>query len=123
MPRFTVSGLHRSIEITAVVSMQALPPRLHWSRRGSRVLTSSGLGLAGSALVTCGSRGIGGRLARPLLRYRDMIAGVTLIGFQYEVTDEESSVRGHIVGIGATLILLGLLANLPSPRAHFGCVG
>jgi hypothetical protein len=99
--------MFRWTEIFLSVALMTLPTRLRWSRRSSRVLAVSG-----ATLVVAGipSNRLTGPL-RLLARNRVRIIGSALIGVQYLLSEEESWVQGAIAGLGAALLLLGVLVR------------
>jgi hypothetical protein len=100
--------------VTAGVVLLVMPARLRWSRRSRRLLALSSFGLSGVPLFRwlCGW---GAGVERANLA----LTGATLIGAQYLLSEEESSVRGAVATIGGLLVLFAL----PAPDEAVNEVG
>jgi hypothetical protein len=113
-------GRIRSDRVGALIAgvlALTLPGRLHWSRRSGRLLTGIGLALiAGTAgqLIPKPTH----TTSRELFdKYLGMIAGAILVSAQFQLSEEESAVRGLIAGLGAMLMSIGLLGTRFSHEA------
>ncbi len=103
------SLLRRAIDLAVAVTAMIVPARLHWSRRSRNLMEMSAVTLIGSELLPSGGRGLLRRICSIISANREIVVGVALIGTQYQLSEEESSVRGFIAGIGALLVAFGLL--------------
>jgi hypothetical protein len=83
-----------------------LAPRpLRWSARSRRLLSLSGVLLLGSSLP---SRLFGRAGRGSIARVSEAAIGATLLGGQYLLSEEDSSVRGSIALVGGLLMVLAL---------------
>lgn len=98
-----------ALELLMATAMCVIPLRLRWSHRSSTLLRIVGITLAVTrVLPTCSAGPLSNLLGR-LTRNCSALAGMSLIGGQYQLTEEESAVRGVIAAVGATLLALGFL--------------
>ncbi|HET7034533.1 MAG TPA: hypothetical protein VFI42_02520 [Thermomicrobiaceae bacterium] len=97
----------RARVLAVPAALLLLPPWLRWSRRSARLLRM----LAVVDLVGLAAGNGSGRLPALVAS----ASGLTLALAQFELTEEESSVRGLIAGLGLLQAGLACLPGLP-PR-------
>ncbi len=97
-----------SLDVLLFGLLAALPNAFGWSRRSSKTLV-----VAGSLMLGLGSvRLISDQMLDGATLRRREFAGAFLLAAQYQLTEEESSVRGAVAAIGAALIVISVLARL-----------
>ncbi len=74
-------------------------------------LATAGITLIGAGIPVAKSRGLVGRLTGFLSSNREIIIGAMLFVIQYQLTEEESSVRGVVAGLGGALMVFGILTR------------
>ncbi len=104
MPRYA----HFILDVLLYALLAALPKACGWSRRTSKALVVAGsltVGLGALRLISVQT------LNGATLRRREL-AGAFLLAAQYQLTEEESRVRGAVAVIGTALVAIGVLARL-----------
>lgn len=111
----------RGVELLHAAGLIVLPTRLHWSRRSSRVLALAGATLVAAGIVAGPDMDSRAGTIRSVVRSRDILIGLSLVGSQYLLSEETSTVQWIIAGLGGMLMAFGLLsrrlAALPSRSA------
>ena len=75
------------------------------------VLATAGITLIGTGIPVPKSTGPFGRLTGFFSSNRDFIVGTMLFLIQYQLTEEESTVRAAVAGLGGVLVVFGILAR------------
>jgi len=97
----------RSLDLLIGAGLLVAPRQLRWSLRSSRLMSLVGLLLIGASVLI---RVLGGRSRTAMVaRVVEGGTGATLIGAQYLLSEEDSSVRGTVAAIGAALMFLPLV--------------
>ncbi len=108
MPRNAQFGF----DVLLSLILTVLPKPFGWSRRSSRVLFLAG----GMTLVLGSITLISDQFISHLTTRRRELAGVFLLAAQYQLSEEESSVRGAVAVVGVGLIVIGTIARQFGPR-------
>ena len=97
----------RSLDLLIGAGLLVAPRQLRWSLRSSRLMSLAGLLLIGASVLI---RVLGGRSRTAMVaRVVEGGTGATLVGAQYLLSEEDSSVRGTVAAIGAALMFLALI--------------
>ena len=97
----------RSLDLLIGAGLLVAPRQLRWSLRSSRLMSLVGLLLIGASVLI---RVLGGRSRTAMVaRVVEGGTGATLVGAQYLLSEEDSSVRGTVAAIGAALMFLALV--------------
>jgi len=99
-------GWFSILDLLAGAVMVIVPRRLRWSSRSTRLLSLCGLILLGKRPLL---RLVGLERHESIGRISEATIGTTLIGAQYLLSEEDSSVRGSIAALGGLLLLRALL--------------
>ena len=100
--------VQRMLDLLILGTLGALPRMLGWSRRSTKTVAVAGIVNAGLGVLPIGS-------FRPLARLatrRREVAGLFLLAAQFQLTEEESSVRGKVAVMGVALVLMGLAGRI-----------
>jgi hypothetical protein len=90
------------LDLLIGAAMLIVPRQLRWSSRSARLLVVCGILFVGKGLVDRGRRG-------SIVRVSEATIGAALLGGQYLLSEEDSSVRGSIAALGGVLLALALL--------------
>lgn len=109
-----------ALDLLIATAMIMIPPRLRWSRRSSTLLKIAGVTLAVTQFVPVSTAGSLTRLLSRLTRNSTGLVGLSLIAGQYQLTEEESTVRGAIAALGGTLLILSAIRRKLDRSSRLG---
>jgi hypothetical protein len=106
--RFISPTIHGVLDYLFAATSFTLPRLLGWSGRSTRLMTGVSLGTLACALLTRYRLGPVKILPMPAHLGIDAALDAALVAAQFQLSEEESSVRGVILGMAA----FGALATL-----------
>src|SRR4051812_40369948 len=110
---------HGVLDYLTAGAMLALPRAMGWSEPVTRLLTGAGLGAIGYSLLTRYELGLVKVLPMRAHLTLDALSGVMLCAARMLLPDEESEVKGALVGLGLFELAAALTTETeprPSPE-------